>query len=223
MSLLPQYRHIINPKLKHIYLSFDEAGGLIIKSPKVSLRQIEQLLLKKAVWIEKAREKLQLKRGKALDFSNIPELYFMGDVYPVILTEHDKKKCQFYFDGTKFTLLYHRYDEILFQKHVDHFYKDQVQKQIPAWVEEWGEKMSLSPLGIRFRKTKRQWGSCSGKNILSFNTMIMKLPKDVIQYIIVHELAHIRHKHHQKAFWQEVEDYVPDYKSQVQELKKYTT
>ena len=223
MSLLPQYKHIINPKLKHIYLSFDEGGDLIIKSPKVALRQIEQLLLKKASWIEKSREKLHLKKGKALDFSNMPELYFMGEVYPVILTAHDKKKCQFHFDGAQFTLLYHTYDELLFQKHVDRFYKTQTQKQIPSWVEEWAEEMSLSPSDIRFRKTKRQWGSCSGKNVLSFNTMIMKLPQDVIQYIIVHELAHIRHKHHQKAFWKEVEAYLPDYKSQVQELKNYTT
>ncbi len=223
MSILPQYKHIINPKLKHIYLSFDEGGDLIIKSPKVSLNKIEQLLLKKASWIQKSREKIQDKKGKALDFSNRPELYFMGEVYPVILIAHDKKKCQFHFDGTQFTLLYHSYDELLFQKHVDRFYKTQTQKHIPAFVEEWAEEMSLSPSNIRFRKTKRQWGSCSGKNVLSFNTMIMKLPQDVIQYIIVHELAHIRHKHHQKAFWKEVEAYLPDYKFQVKELKNYTT
>lgn len=223
MSLLPQYRHIINPKLKHIYLSFDESGDLLIKSPKVSLRQIEQLLLKKASWIQKSREKLLHKKGKTLDFSNTPELYFMGEVYPVILTAHSKKKSHFHFDGESFTLFYHRYDETLFQKHVDLFYKTQAQKYIPSWAEKWAEKMSLTPADLRFRKTKRQWGSCSAKNVLNFNTMVMKLPQDVIQYIIVHELAHIRHKHHQKAFWQEVEAYLPDYKIQLEELKNYMT
>jgi len=223
MSLLPQYIHIVNPKLKHIYLSFDERGDLVIKSPKVSLRQIEQLLLKKASWIQKSREKLYHKKGKVLDFSNTPELYFMGEVYPVILTTHNKKKSQLHFDGESFTLLYHSYDETLFQKHVDHFYKIQAQKYIPSWTEEWAKEMSLFPADLRFRKTKRQWGSCSGKNVLSFNTMIMKLPQDVIQYIIVHELAHIKHKHHQKTFWQEVEVHLPNYKIQVQELKNYTT
>lgn len=223
MSLLPQYKHIINPKLKHIYLSFDECGDLIIKSPKVSLRKIEQLLLKKSVWIEKSRVKLQNKKGKLLDFSNTPELYFLGEVYPVFLMSHDKKKCHLDFDGEKFTLWYHTYDQTLFQKHVDLFYRREAENKLPSWVKEWAEVMALSPLNIRFRKTKRQWGSCSGKNVLSFNTMIMKLPQDVIQYIIIHELAHIRHKHHQKAFWQEVEAYLPDYKMQVQELKNYTT
>ena len=223
MSLLPQYTHIVNPKLKHIYLTFDNEGNLVIKSPKVTQRKIEQLLLKKASWINNAREKIQYKKGKPLDFSNTLELYFLGEAYPVTLTLHSKKRVQLDFDGEKFTLFYHTYDERLFQTHFDRFYKTEAQKHIPSHVELWAEKMGLPPTNLRFRKTKRQWGSCSGKNVLSFNTMMMKLPHDVIQYIIIHELAHIKHKHHQKDFWQLVEQHLPDYKKQVKELKNYTT
>lgn len=223
MSLLPHYIHVVNPKLKHIYLSFDNEGNLVIKSPKVSTKQIEQLLLKKASWIRTAREKIQQKKGKALDFSNVLELYYMGKIYPLTLTRHTQKRVKLDFNGECFTLFYHTYDEALFQRHIDRFYKTEAQKHIPSRVALWAEKMSLSPSDIRFRKTKRQWGSCSSKNVLSFNTMMIKLPEDVIQYIIVHELAHIKHKHHQKAFWQLVEDYLPQYKLQVKELKDYTT
>ena len=223
MSLLPHYTHIINPKLKHIYLTFDNEGNLVIKSPKVTQQKIEQLLLKKSSWINNAREKLQQKKGRSLDFSSDLELYFMGEAYPLILVEHSKRRTHLDFDGAAFTLFYHTYDESVFQTHVDRFYKTEAQKQIPSHVEFWAEKMRLSPTHLRFRKTKRQWGSCSGRNVLSFNTMMMKLPHDVIQYIIVHELAHIKHKHHQKAFWQLVEDYLPDYKKQVSELKNYMT
>ncbi|MCO4844778.1 MAG: M48 family metallopeptidase [Sulfurovum sp.] len=223
MSLFPQYTHIVNPKLKHIYLTFDNEGNLVIKSPKVSQRKIEQLLLKKSSWINKAREKIQCKKGKPLDFSKKLELYFMGEAYPVALALHSKKRVQLDFDGEAFTLFYHTYDERLFQTHFDRFYKTEAQKHIPSHVAHWTEKMGLSPTNLRFRKTKRQWGSCSGKNVLSFNTMMMKLPPDVIQYIIIHELAHIKHKHHQKDFWQLVEQHLPDYKEQVAELKNYTT
>ncbi len=223
MSLLPHYTHIINPKLKHIYLTFDNEGNLVIKSPKVTQQKIEQLLLKKSSWINNAREKIQQKKGKSLDFSSDLELYFMGKVYPLTLVQHRKKRTQLDFDGTEFTLFYHTYDEKLFQTHFDRFYKAEAQKHIPSHVEFWAEKMRLSPTNLRFRKTKRQWGSCSGKNVLSFNTMMMKLPHDVIQYIIIHELAHIKHKHHQKDFWQLVEHYLPDYITQVAELKNYMT
>ena len=223
MSLLPQYRHIVNPKLKHIYLTFDDEGNLVIKSPKVPQRKIEQLLLKKASWINHSREKIQQKKGRAVDFSRTSECYYLGQAYPLLVTQHTKKRIKLYFDDEKFTLLYHTYDERLFQTHLDHFYKNEAVTQIPSQVAFWAEKMNLSPADIRFRKTKRQWGSCSAKNVLSFNTMIMKLPPDVIEYIIIHELSHIRHKHHQKAFWQLIERYLPDYKRRVEELKNYTT
>ncbi|HSR73712.1 MAG TPA: SprT family zinc-dependent metalloprotease [Sulfurovum sp.] len=223
MSLLPQYTHIINPRLKHIYLTFDNEGNLIIKSPKVHQRKIEQILLKKASWINSSREKLQRKKGKTLDFTGVLELYFMGRAYPLCLTLHNKKKVALDFDGEKFTLFYHTYNETLFHAHIDRFYKKEAQTYIPAHVKFWAEKMCLCPADTRFRKTRRQWGSCSAKNVLSFNTMMMKLPHDVIQYIIVHELAHIKHKHHQKDFWQLVENYLPEYKTHVNTLKNYTT
>lgn len=221
MYLLPEYSHIINPKLKHIYLSFDAYGNLIIKSPEVSQRHIENLILKKASWIEKSREKLRKQKGKVLNFSDQSELYFMGKAYPLILTVHSKKKSMLHFDRSSFMLHYYKYDEVLFQKQMNHFYKTEAQNYIPEVVNRWSKRMGLYPTDIRFRKTKRQWGSCTVKNVLNFNTMMMKLPQDVIQYIIVHELVHIKYKHHQKAFWDEVESYLPDYKLQVAELKTY--
>lgn len=223
MNFLPQYTHILNPKLKHIYLSFDNEENLIIKSPQVSQYDIEQLLLKKSDWINRSRKKLSQKKGKAPDFSQQAELFYRGESYPLRLIGQAKKRTTLLFNQEVFLLYYQQYDERLFQKHVDNFYKEEAKECIPPLVEMWAAKMALSPTNIRFRKTKRQWGSCSGKDVLSFNTMMMKLPQNVIEYIIVHELAHIKHKHHQKSFWKLVEQYMPDYKQHVAELHTYTT
>jgi len=222
-QILPQYIHIINPKLKHIYLSFDKNSNLVIKSPKVSQKRIEQLLLKKASWITKSRKKMQEKRGKPLNFTETCELYFLGESHKLQLIPYDKKRTKLIFDGDIFKLYYSVYDEVTFQKHIDSFYKKEAQIYIPNILSQWAKTMNLSYNALCFRKTKRQWGSCSSQNNLSFNTMMMKLPLDVIQYIVVHELAHIKHKHHQKTFWNFVALYLPQYKIQVQELKKYTT
>ncbi len=220
MQILPRYTHIVNKRLKHTYLSFDEEANLIIKSPKISQRYIEQLLLKKSSWINSSREKILQKKGKA---SNFTELYFQGQCYPLTLQPYEKKQVKLIFEENKFILYYQRYDEILFQKHIDTFYKTRAQEIIPPLVERWAKTMDLHYTKLSFRKTKRQWGSCSGNNALSFNSMCMKLPSDVLQYIIVHELAHIKHKHHQRSFWSCVELYLPTYKTQVQVLKTYTT
>ncbi len=223
MTILPRYKHIVNPKLKHTYLSFDNEGDLVIKSPKVSQHYIEQLLLNKSVWINKSKEKLLHKKGKLVNFSQEAELYYQGQAYPLKLIEHSKQRTKLIFDQSQFLLYYYQYDEIIFQKHIDHFYKVSSREIIPPLVEEWSSAMTLMPTNIHFRKTKRQWGSCSGKNVLSFNTMLMKLPRDVVEYIIVHELAHIKHKHHQKSFWSLVEQHLPDYKQRIAQLHTYTT
>lgn len=223
MSLLPHYVHIVNPKLKHIYLSFDDVGHLVIKSPKVSQKQIEQLLLKKASWINRSRQKLNDKKGRHLDFSQNCELYFLGQAHTLVLAPYEKKRTKLTFDGDSFCLHYSLYDEKAFQKKIDNFYKEEAQNYLPQHIASWSKTMGLSYKELAFRKTKRQWGSCSGLNKLSFNTMMMKLPLDVIQYIIVHELAHIKHKHHQKTFWKLVERYLPDYKETVQILKAFST
>jgi predicted metal-dependent hydrolase len=222
MQLLPRYTHIVNNRLKHTYLTFDEEGDLVIKSPKVSQAYIEKLLLKKSAWINRSREKILEKKGKALDFSNPETLYLYGKAYSLTLQKHTKKRTKLTFGVEEFILYYSDYNEEIFQKHINHFYKEEAKQFIPLLVERWSDIMGLKPNKISFRKTKRQWGSCSAKNDLSFNTMIIKLPHDVIQYIIVHELAHIRHKHHQKRFWEEIEKYMPEYKQHIIELKKYS-
>ena len=220
-SLFSGYTHIVNPKLKHIYLTFDANGDLIIKSPKVSLKHIEHLLLKKAEWINASRAKIQNKKGKLLDFLGNNCLYYLGEPYTLKLVSHSQKTTKLEFDGTAFILFYHSYDPLLFQAHIDRFYADKAKMLFPLLVKEWSKKMQLSPSAIKFRKTKRQWGSCNGKNAVSFNTLAMKLPLCVIHYLIVHELAHIKYKHHQKSFWQFVAQHMADYKTHIAELKTY--
>lgn len=120
-----------------------------------------------------------------------------------------------------FTIRYPQIDRERFGQVVEKFYKQEAEKLIPTLMQSYADKMQLYPTKIGFRKAKRQWGSCSAKNAISFNYLMMKLPLDVIQYIIVHELAHIRHKNHQKEFWALVALSMPEYKAYQQELKNY--
>lgn len=97
-------------------------------------------------------------------------------------------------------------------KNLDIFYKKEIQKILPSKVEELSKKMQLFPTSISFRKNKRTWGSCNYKNGLNFNILLMKFPIEVMEYVIIHELAHIKHKNHSKDFWNLVEIYCPNYK-----------
>jgi predicted metal-dependent hydrolase len=222
-GLLPQYTHIVKPQLRHTYLSFDGEGNLIIRSPKVSQQYIEQLLLKKAGWITRSREKILKKKGRRPNFNDDSVLSFLGDEIALTLVPYEKKRTRLILDLKGFQMFYSHYDEASFLRQIDAFYKREAERSLPPIVTYFATQMGLSPSEVRFRKTKRQWGSCSAKNIISLNTMLMKLPVTLISYVVVHELAHIVHKHHQKSFWKLVEEYIPDYRACREELHTYTT
>jgi len=221
-SLLPTYTHLVNPKLKHTYLTFDNMGNLIIKSPPVSTDYIEHLLIQKSAWIRRSQQKIQERKGSYPDFNKDSELLYKGEIFSFTLQQWKKKQIALDFDGDRFVLYYHTHDSERFVKHIDRFYKQAAIEILPFLVEKWARIMEVSYNKLNFRKTKRQWGSCSVKNNISLNTMLMKLPPKLIDYVIVHELAHIRHKHHQKPFWDTVAAYLPEYKDAMATLKSYT-
>ena len=97
-------------------------------------------------------------------------------------------------------------------KNLDNFYKNEIQKIIPLLVEKYSNIMQLYPTKISYRKNKRTWGSCNYKNELNFNILLMKYPMYIMEYIVVHELAHIKHKNHSKDFWNLVQKFCPNYK-----------
>jgi len=219
LGLLPTYNHIINPKLKNIYLSFNARGELVIKSPKVPIERIEKLIISKSSWIEKAKQRLMQKKGR-INFQEKQSIYYLGDPYMFVYNLH-ASKTTLVFDGSSFVLYHKVYDEAVFERKIDQFYLARAKEFLPSLVELWANKMRVNPSDIKFRKTKSQWGSCNSKNILSLNTMMMKLPQHLIEYIIVHELCHIVHKHHKKSFWEMVEKFMPNYKRVRMELKSY--
>lgn len=91
---------------------------------------------------------------------------------------------------------------------------------IPERVEYYSELMSLKPTGVKITTAKKRFGSCSGKNSLCFSCFLMLYPEEAIDYIVVHELAHIRHHNHSRQFYALVNKYMPDYRSREVLLKK---
>ena len=106
-------------------------------------------------------------------------------------------------------------------KNIDKFYRAEIEKILPQKVEEYSKKMNLFPTSISYRKNKRTWGSCNYKNGLNFNILLMKFPIEVIEYVIIHELSHIKHKNHSKDFWNLVAFYCPNYKEVEKSFKKF--
>ncbi len=92
-------------------------------------------------------------------------------------------------------------------------------EELPPLIAQWAVRMNVQPTGFHVTSARTRFGSCSGKNSLSFSLYLMDYPQEAIEAVVVHELAHIRHKNHSPAFYAEVERYLPDYRRRVKQLK----
>ncbi len=103
----------------------------------------------------------------------------------------------------------------------DELYKKALLETIFPIIEKYESVMSVQASKISFRFNKTRWGSCSSKNSITFNYYLAKLPIELIEYVVVHELAHIRHKNHSKAFWEEVAKYMPEFEQRRKSLRAF--
>lgn len=90
---------------------------------------------------------------------------------------------------------------------------------IPPLVETYSKIMELRPSSVRITSAEKRFGSCSGKNSLCFSWRLMAYPTEAVEYVVVHELAHIKHHNHSSAFYSLIEKYMPDYKERQKLLK----
>ena len=87
-------------------------------------------------------------------------------------------------------------------------------------VRLFADKIGVKYGKITIRNQKTRYGSCTAKGNLNFNCLIMLMPEEIIDYVIVHELCHIKEMNHSRRFWKEVEDILPDYKERRKWLKQ---
>ena len=97
---------------------------------------------------------------------------------------------------------------------------DKAVKYIPGRVKYFAGLMGVSYGRITIRNQRTRWGSCTSKGNLNFNCLLMLAPEAEIDYVVVHELCHRKEMNHSKAFWDEVEKVLPDYRKSVSWLKK---
>ncbi len=90
---------------------------------------------------------------------------------------------------------------------------------LPDLVREYAARMGVQPAGVRITGAKTRYGSCSAQNRLCFSWRLFQYPREAVEAVVVHELAHIRHKNHSAAFYQEVEAVLPDYRERKKLLK----
>ena len=97
-----------------------------------------------------------------------------------------------------------------------------IQLKIGKRVRHYCETMGVTVGYVTVKNQKTRGGSCSAKGNVNFNYQLAFLPDELLDYVVIHELAHRRHMNHSRAFWAEVEKYCPDYLERREQLKEYS-
>ena len=91
--------------------------------------------------------------------------------------------------------------------------------ELPRRTAYFAKILGVTPTSIKITSAKKRFGSCSGQNGICYSWRLMLYPSEAIDYVVVHELAHIRQKNHSPAFYREIEKILPDYKARAKLLK----
>lgn len=99
------------------------------------------------------------------------------------------------------------------------YYIAEAKRYIPERAAYYSELMGVTPVGITITGARKRFGSCSGKNRICFSWRVMEYPPELVDYVIVHELAHIKHHNHSRDFYGFVASVMPDHKERSKKLK----
>ena len=208
---------IIRSDRKSITLEIQSDGNLIVRTPRhVSHSFIQKLLKKKQQWIIEKQKLIHERQSKITpkQYVSGEEYYYLGKKYKLDIVDKLSVPIDFN-EGFRISVLYK--DNI--KGLIKCWYRKQAKKIIPQCVEQIADSHNLSFSNIRITSAEKRWGSCTGKKTLNFSWRIIMLPSDIIEYIVLHELAHLKELNHSKNFWLEVKQMLPDYNKRKKWLK----
>lgn len=223
---------LIRSKRKSISLQV-KAGQVIVRAPvSVAKSTIDGFVQQKSAWLTATLDKQLILKQDACNFMAGDHVLYIGkpcliqvnfskkpavDVYAtdandtamlVSLSERIQVKCQSEAEKAKQV-----------KKQLECFFKEQAQTLFNQRVEYWCQLTQLFPTSLNIRQYKARWGSCNSRGEISLNYLLIMAPVWVIDYVIVHELCHLKHLNHSAQFWQLVAKYYPDFKKAKQWFK----
>ena len=201
-------------------LYIKEDGRIFIYAPyRTPKWEIERFIKEKRSWIvKKMSEKERSIKEAEKAFIPGEKFLYLGESYPLEIEESSNRKVPLKLSFGKFVL-----DKDHIEEAKDLFiqwYKKEAKARIIERIDFYSNRLQLFSKGIRITSAKYRWGSCSRDNRLSFSWRIIMASLSIIDYILIHELVHIKEKNHSKRFWNYLESILPDYRKHRLWLKK---
>jgi predicted metal-dependent hydrolase len=210
---------------KTIQITIDREHGVLVASPlRTSLKVIADVVRTRANWIMRASkaassspERQQLVTGESLPY--------LGRNAPLVVVTPTMTGATVGFINSTFEVAVQQSLEkadrrAAIAKALERWYRRRAAECLEAKVSQWALGMALNPKRVLIRGQKRRWGSCSLDGTLRFNWRLVQLTPSLIDYVVVHELAHLRVPNHSPLFWESVAVALPDFKLRRKQLRQ---
>ncbi len=219
---------IVKKKNRNIGIRITPDGRVRVTSPSfIEDSYIHGVVYKRADWIL-SKLKLIGEMDKGVlnrRYSRGDSIIYLGEEYKLKVIEEVEVEGRIRLKGEEFEVhvdpeLDEEEREKSIRDGLTEWYKHEAFNKFKERTRFYSEILKLYPINIRVKEQKSIWGSCSSKDNINFNWKLIMAPLTVLDYIVVHELCHLKHRDHSKNFWGLVEQIMPDYKKSKQWLKE---
>lgn len=200
---------------KTVGVTIDRDGALILHAPSDCRREtIESIGREKSLWVHTklAERDLLFRPAHQREFVSGESFPYLGRSYRLLLLKDREVEAQtpaLRLHEGRFKLRRDKLDGA--QEHFRSWYARHAKPWIEQRVAVLSPRIEVKPEGVAIRDLGYRWASCGSKGVLSFNWCSICLPPGILEYLIVHELVHLREPHHTPEFWSRVERVIPNY------------
>ncbi len=216
---LPEIDEVIRSKRQSFSLEVKPDGRLIVRAPETATdKQVNAIVAQKTAWILQTRAKVarRFPAAQPRTFAPGDVFWYLGEQYPLQLT--GRKRPSLELDGV-FLLSRSAQDHAkdVFIK----WYREETRQITQSLIEKYISQNNFKVNQVTITSARTRWGSCSGRNNLNFTYRLSMAPLHVIEYVVIHELAHLKVRNHSSAFWKEVNALWPDYQRDRKWLQQH--
>jgi len=202
---------------RSLNLIIKPSGVVKITSGKTaSLKSLVQFLESQKTWLHNNINKIIEQKNKypPKQFIEGESFLFLGRKLPLQFKHHHKKRLKVQISKDSINLFINKKMNFTTEEKriaLNKFYKSSGIEILEKVIKEKSQLMGLYPAKVTYRAQKTRWGSCSSQGNLSMNWKLIFSPPESLEYVVIHELAHLKHQDHSKKFWSLVSTYSPDY------------
>ncbi|MEQ1488215.1 MAG: SprT family zinc-dependent metalloprotease [Methylotenera sp.] len=198
-------------------------NGLVIHAPRrISQSQLDDIILHKADWIRKKLASLHQHKIPAMQWQDSEQLLLLGSPITLALEHNARSKAVEYTTGVLQLAMPNIEDQTAVSHKVIQWYKKQALADFSRRLEIFSAKLGVSFKSLTLSNAKSRWGSCNSRKEIRLNWRLLQAPPHIINYVVCHELAHLKEMNHSAKFWATVANIYPDYKQAEKELKAWS-